>query len=244
MRRLDRSDSGGSGDSARMRVVPWRGGSGSGLVTRSPEAAAPSADEIRRLCEDAHCDGFTELMTTALSAAECGPYRSAGFETAVSLVLLVREVSPHRHDLGTDRAPAASIRSGTDVDWPAIVQVDAAAFDAFWHLDRAGIEHALAATESSILRVAIDDEDEPVGYTVTGINGGHAFVQRVAIDPRVQGRGVGGACLDDAIDWARRHGVRRIMVNTEHHNTTALALYRSRGFERQRAGLVVMRVRL
>jgi ribosomal protein S18 acetylase RimI-like enzyme len=228
---------------SHLRVVAWRTGAGTGLITRSPDSPPPTPDDIRSVCERARASGYDELLTTALGPAECAPFRTCGFTTHVALVLLVRDLA-HRTETRTAAASPITIRTAGDRDWAAIEHIDRAAFDDFWHLDRVGLGHALGATAISLLRIADDADGAPVAYTVTGINHAHGFVQRVAVHPDRQRRGIAGACLDDAISWAIASDARHLMVNTEHHNDAALRLYASRRFERQRDGLVVMRLAL
>lgn len=46
-------------------------------------------------------------------------------------------------------------------------------------------------------------------------------------------RGIGRALLAEAVDWARRSGVRKLELHVFPHNEAAIALYESAGFERE-----------
>jgi ribosomal protein S18 acetylase RimI-like enzyme len=79
-----------------------------------------------------------------------------------------------------------------------------------------------------------------VGYAITGRAGGHGFLQRLAVHPAWQRRGVGRALVLDGLTWLQRRGVERVVVNTQLENRKALALYESLGFRREPRGLSVL----
>jgi ribosomal-protein-alanine N-acetyltransferase len=126
-------------------------------------------------------------------------------------------------------------------DAGSVLAIDAAAFPSFWRLDQVGLDDALSATPSVRYRVAVDGDGAPVGYAVTGRAGPRGYLQRLAVHPAAQGRGIGGALVIDALRWLRRWSAREALVNTQEDNGTALALYERLGFEREPEGLAVLR---
>ncbi len=64
---------------------------------------------------------------------------------------------------------------------------------------------------------------------------GEAGIRMLAVDPAVQGRGVGRALTGACIDRARASGRRRIILHTGDWMAAAKHLYESLGFERQTA---------
>lgn len=52
----------------------------------------------------------------------------------------------------------------------------------------------------------------------------------LAIDPRLHGRGVGRAMIDDALTHLRADGIKRVELYAEADNTQALAFYQRLGF--------------
>ncbi len=57
-----------------------------------------------------------------------------------------------------------------------------------------------------------------------------ADLHRVVVAPDQRGRGIGGALVEAGITWAaERHGLR-MLLEVEHDNAAALALYRRLGF--------------
>ncbi len=56
-------------------------------------------------------------------------------------------------------------------------------------------------------------------------------LSNVAVLPDFRGRGIAGHLVDKAIDHARRHDVRYLVLEVRPENTIALHLYQHRGFE-------------
>jgi predicted N-acetyltransferase YhbS len=127
----------------------------------------------------------------------------------------------------------------TTADINDILQVDRRAFPDGLALDLMGLRHSLTATPTVHLgsvRSALNLE----GFTIAGRVGRIAYLQRLAVDPEAQGHGIGTALVDQTLRWARRHGARRMVVNTQQTNTTALRLYTRLGFESASTDLTVM----
>ena len=135
--------------------------------------------------------------------------------------------------------PERPTRRARSRDREQVLEVDGRAFDAFWHIDDEGLDHAIRATPQSRFRVAEEDE-RIAGYAVTGRAGEQGYLQRLAVDPERHRRGWGTSLVADALRWLRRHGVTRTVVNTQIGNEPAVALYRATGFRLLPLGLTVL----
>jgi ribosomal protein S18 acetylase RimI-like enzyme len=216
----------------RLRVGVWRGDDSIAYVAPVTDRA-PSAPMVRHACEVLARRGFREVLTAALTEQERVGFVAEGFEVRDSLHLLA-------HDL-TDvpRAPRASSRRGRKRDRPGALAVDHAAFPPFWRLDDGGLHEALTATPTARFRVASVNRSV-VGYCVTGRGGRRGYLQRLAVLPELQGRGIGRALVADALQWLERRGVTNTVVNTQVENERALQLYLAMGFRLQPSGLEVL----
>jgi ribosomal protein S18 acetylase RimI-like enzyme len=221
----------------RARAAPWRGDANIVLLAPWPDAPAPSTDFIRHCLELLAAQGFTTVITSALAPQEQRPFLAAGFDEHEGLHLLGHDLS----DLAP-RPARPALRRGRRADREGALVVDRAAFDAFWRLDRRGLQDALDATPSVRFRVAaLDGRTSLSAYAVSGRSGRHGYLQRLAVDPGHQRRGLGRALALDALHWLRRHGVVQAVVNTQLDNLGALELYRGLGFRLEPAGLAVLR---
>ena len=179
------------------------------------------------------------MLTSALGPAEQVPFLDAGYQVCQILRLLeiglTRPIEAPPPELGL------RIRSARRRDMGPILELDAAAFDAFWRFDAEALVEAAHATPRNRRRVAQRD-GRVVGYTMTGRSGRTGFVQRLAVDPDHHGRGTGRVLLVDSLSWLQRSGATRALVNTQPGNDQALALYRSAGFNQRPEGLAVLRL--
>lgn len=114
-------------------------------------------------------------------------------------------------------------------DLPAIVAVDNQAFAPPWQLQEEEIRQALRMAASAV--VAIED-GEMIGYQISTRRHTSGHLARLAVLPAAQGRGVGGALLDNLIHNFNQRGIRSLTVNTQESNHRSQRLYFRYGFAR------------
>jgi ribosomal protein S18 acetylase RimI-like enzyme len=215
----------------RFRVGPWRGDARIAYV--APAAGRPAAVATIEQCLSSLAGrGYRSVLTSALTSAEQGPFLAAGFDIHERLHLL-------RHDLHhiPDSAPIR-LRRALRFDHRAVLDLDGLAFDPFWRFDQRGLSDARRATPASRFRVA--EADGLAGYAITGRAGPVGYLQRLAVHPDQQHRGIGTALVVDSLTWVRSRGATSLLVNTQEHNATALGLYEHLGFVREIDGLAVL----
>lgn len=206
------------------------------LLTTVMDAPPPSREFVRRCLGLLAEQGFQKVVTGALSLEEQSGFLDAGFTVHEQLHLLLRDRS----------VPLPPFPAGPALRrawwWRAgrALQVDAAAFSPFWRLDKVGLKEALAATPLRRFRVAMSRKRAVLGYSICGAAGGRGFVQRLAVAPEAQGRGVGKRLLLDGLAWLCDAGALQVAVNTQIGNDAALHLYLSVGFREDPRGLCVL----
>lgn len=201
-------------------------------------------------------EGYHRVITSALNPTEQQGFLAAGFSVREHLHLLAHPLGPRttpsrrggrRIETVPSRAAgpdtmrdtaSATVRRARRRDRSAVLRIDGQAFDSFWRFDADGLRDALTATPVSRFRVALSDR--VVGYAVTGRSQYRGYLQRLAVEPSEQGRGIGRALVQDALTWLRRRGATSVLVNTQESNLAALALYEDLGFERRPDGLDVL----
>lgn len=219
---------------SRLRVTAWQGQPmvalvGPGRTTRNL-APAEILGCLRTLAERE----VQAAVTPALSPQEAEAFFRAGFRLHEQLHLLARPIT------GPPPAVTARLRRGWPWDRTRVLEVDNKAFEQFWQFDAFSLREARRATPASRFEVATGPGGV-VGYAVTGRAGGRGYLQRLAVDPATQGQGIGASLVNDCLTWLYRKGVSMALVNTQEHNSRALALYERLGFVRQREGLLVLR---
>jgi ribosomal-protein-alanine N-acetyltransferase len=222
----------------QYRIGSWRGHSQTGYLAPLTAPEHISRAGLDRARERLARRGYREVLTAALTAAEQPVFHSAGFTVHERLHLLCHDLS----DIAAARPDGYRIRRARRWERRAILAVDHAAFDPFWRLDLVSLVEAIQATPVSRVRVAVDGGI--VGYAVTGHAGDMGYVQRLAVSPGHQGRGLATALVDDALTWLRSRNATAASVNTQEANERALLLYERTGFVRVEPGLAVLRCEL
>lgn len=221
----------------RYRVGTWRGDPRRGYVAPLSPPQYSSARAVRSLVERLASRGHDEILTAALTEPEQRTFLDAGFEVLERLHLL-------QHDLAVlpTRTHRVRLRRARPWERDRVLAVDHRAFEPFWRLDHESLREAVQATTSARFAVAVDSSGI-VGYAISGAAHGHAYLQRLAVDPRAQGRGVGLELVADGLRWMAPRA-SSASVNTQERNSSALRLYERVGFRRVEPGLCVLRLRL
>jgi RimJ/RimL family protein N-acetyltransferase len=83
-----------------------------------------------------------------------------------------------------------------------------------------------------IVAESVDGDGRPViiGHVCIEPIDDEAAEMAIAVADAWQRRGVGRAMLAEAIDWAQRHDIRRLVASMQWGNTAVLALVRSMGY--------------
>lgn len=215
---------------------PWRADGSVAFLVPVPDGPAPSTEFVRRCMQHLASQGYERVVTGALAPHEQAGFLEAGFSVYEHLHLLLfhpsRGVAPI--------PPGPRLRRAGPWRRRQLLDVERAAFPAFWHLDATGLRHAVQATSQHRLRVVLWPRRRVGGYAICGASAGRGFVQRLAVAPEAQGHGLGKRLLLDGVHWLCGLGVREVAVNTQEGNGAALALYRSAGFRDDPVGLAVL----
>jgi ribosomal protein S18 acetylase RimI-like enzyme len=213
-----------------VRIADWHGRTDVASLAVRGRGPLESAS-VERLLDRVRAAGYREVVTNALAPAATLPLVDAGFAVRGRLRVLV-------HDFANLPPMSNRTRRGRRNERNAILAADQAAFDEFWHLDADGLREAARATPSSHLRVT--RETGPLGYALFGRAAADGYVQRLAVRPEAQGRGLGAALVTDGCNWLRRRGAVRAYVNTQSDNDRAYELYERVGFRPLPVGLCVL----
>lgn len=78
--------------------------------------------------------------------------------------------------------------------------------------------------------IVLESGDRVLGYGILSIAAGEAHILNLCVDPVHRSRGYGETMLDEILRRARAADVEEIFLEVRPSNTTAIALYRKKGF--------------
>lgn len=236
---------------AVLRVTPWHGEPNAVQVV-AVAGPGPTAEELADVVRDLEQRGVRRVVTSALAVVDQSAFRRAGFVDHEHLLLLHRPLHGSMH--GPRRWPlqwraARRTRPVRADDRDDVLAMDRRAFahsSAVWQVDHAALLDAARATDEHRWRLVRRSPATtgPAGHALTGRTGRSGFLQRLAVHPAAEGRGVGSLLVADALRWLVRIGARHAFVNTQPGNQRARSLYERHGFTVLPDGLDVLRLDL
>lgn len=168
--------------------------------------------------------GAPSVMSPPLPASAHSPWLEAGYEPYLDLALMRLELTEQ------PKSPNHLVVDGSDISMECLLSIDAAAFSPFWRFDEHGMREALEATGTSDTLVIRDAEGGAAGFAIVGYGSAVAYLQRVAVQPKWQGQGMGRSLVRAAARRARRNGAKILLLNTQYDNTPAIGLYEEEGY--------------
>ena len=179
--------------------------------------------------------GAPAVLSSPLAPSARKPWESAGFVEYLDLALM-------RLDLESSvPAPQHLVVRDEDYDLDQMLSIDHAAFDPFWRFGHTALVESTQATSRSSVFVIRDGDLGITGYVVVGYGHAISYLQRVAVDPLWQGKGMGRSLIRAAARSARRHGSKALLLNTQLDNDPAIGLYESEGYIQLPESLAVLK---
>lgn len=213
---------------AAWRLRPGAGDRAAGQLVFLDHTRHPSDHDVAAALTEARRRGYRTVRTSALFPAAAAVVERAGFAVADRLALLRLGV------LDPATWPPANGATHALRPWHrrAAAAVDRAAFGAGWGNDVAGLLEIERATPRHRSRwVPRPDARAAVaGVALTGAAASTGYLQRLAVAPDLQGRGLGTALVADALAWMHALQLTEALVNTGVDNQPALGLYARFGF--------------
>jgi ribosomal protein S18 acetylase RimI-like enzyme len=154
-----------------------------------------------------------------------GPHLGAwGFVPLTDVVTLVK------YDRALPRAsvPATEVHPARERHIPALIAVDRAAFEPYWWNSMETYRRRMMASSHFVFA---ELDGRVVGFAEGDRHWPRAHINRLAVHPSWQTRGIGKLLLNHISRALWRAGAMQITVNTQADNLGSLRLYGRRGFE-------------
>jgi ribosomal protein S18 acetylase RimI-like enzyme len=204
-------------------------------------------DEIATLVELAASGGAIDLMHgLAARATELGFrllvaseqserrreefYAAAGFGEVEDIVIYELVRVRARHPL-SGALRFEPFRRGDATQFEELLDLDHRAFPWMWWNCRAEIINYID-TDGVAIDIGRDASGRAVAYVGTTRFRTWGHLDRIAVDPALQGRGLGRAALDYAVMSLASSGAKRVGLSTQAANTRSRRLYEAYGFRR------------
>lgn len=149
--------------------------------------------------------------------------RRHGFQTATRVITLAKT------DRTTPRLNPvqATLRSATKPDYGTVAAIDRAAFDPLWWRSEESVcRHAATASRFLVAEL----RGMVVGYAEREQHACQGHVNRLAVSPSQQARGIGGALLRATLERLWDGGAEIVSLNTQATNHASRRLYERFGF--------------
>ncbi len=135
------------------------------------------------------------------------------------------------------------LRDAEERDWPAVVALNEASVEDLSPMDAARLA-TLAAWACYFRVIEVEGQvaafllafRKGAGYdgAVFGLFGRRAddfvYIDRIVVDARRRGRGLGGRLYDDIVNFTRAEGVGRLLCEAYVTNAASLGFHDARGF--------------
>ena len=122
-----------------------------------------------------------------------------------------------------------TIHSANMNDMDTLFDIDKQAFSPMWQMTHEDMRHARRA--AAVCTMALDG-DEIVGFQLSTMHHHNGHLARLAVLPKMQGKGVGSALVSDLVRYFNRRHLDYISVNTQLSNPSSHHLYTKLGFIR------------
>jgi len=209
---------------------PWRHRAEIATVVEV-SGGASAAELYRGFLAQAGCEG----MQLAL-VSEYSERRKEEFYVKVGMAQLEQIIV---YEIGSLRPPRhrpldlrfQQVTAGTPELQAQLLALDHRAFPWLWWNSSAELDQYLGSAGVSIW-LAHDQNGVPIAYVGTTLLRSWGHLDRIAVDPTLQGQGLGRKALDFAIATLISQGARRVALSTQANNTASRALYEKFGFRR------------
>ena len=195
-------------------------------------AATASAIDLLHGFVDAS-DGHGVKLVVASEQAERRKrqfYAGAGFDLIEEIVVYeMARIRPVSADTRGLRFEPFDCRDSSQLD--ELLELDNQSFPWLWW-NSAGEFHDYANAPGVEIDLGRDERGRLLAYVGTTRFRTWGHLDRIAVDPEVQGRGLGKAALDHAVMKLARAGARRVGLSTQARNIRSRQLYESYGFKR------------
>ena len=210
-------------------IGPWR--NRPEIASVENLVAVRHLEELLRAAVERCADQGDELMLTVELDSRRSParYERAGLEMLEEVITYEIGISREPWS-GSDYLRLVRVDANDEAAIDLVTGIDQASFPWLWRNNRAEFDVYLQTPGVEVW--LIEEDCEPVGYFGVTLFPDWGHLDRVAVVPEQQGRGLGLETLGLAVDVMRQRGARRAGLSTQRTNRRSQRLYERFGFQR------------
>jgi ribosomal protein S18 acetylase RimI-like enzyme len=210
-------------------IGPWR--NRPEIASIEDLVAVRHMEELLRAAVERCAEHGDDLVLTVELDSRRSParYERAGLEMLEEVITyemgIVREPWS-----GSDRVRLVRVNATDEAGIERVTNIDQASFPWLWRNNRMEFDVYLHTPGVEVWLV--EAGDAPVAYFGVTLFPDWGHLDRIAVVPEQQGRGLGLETLGLAVDTMRRRGARRVGLSTQRTNRRSQRLYERFGFRR------------
>src|SRR5918998_1224476 len=210
-------------------IGPWR--NRPEIASIESLVAVRHLEELLRAALERCAEQGDELMLTVELDTRRSParYERAGLEMLEEVITY--EMGIRREPWsGSDHIRLVRVDADDEAALDLVTRIDQESFPWLWRNNRAEFDVYLHTPGVEVWLVEADDT--PVAYFGATLFPDWGHLDRIAVVPEQQGRGLGLETLGLAVDTMRQRGARRVGLSTQRSNRRSQRLYEQFGFQR------------
>lgn len=223
-----------------LRVVvsrPWREGRPVLGVQFMACSASQRAATVAAIAPAARDHGFETVLSPMLSDADAAPFVANGYAPSRSVVVMDGPIAGDGVGLVGGALPrGVTVGPALPKHLDGVLAVDAVSFDDFWRYGKADL---CELAPRHVTLVALDENEQVVGYTMGSVAGRQGNLVRLAVSPPWRRHAVASGLVAAMASQMRGLRAVRMMLCTQVENTAAQHLYGRLGFRQMGAPLSI-----
>ncbi len=124
-------------------------------------------------------------------------------------------------------------------DIETLLEIDGKIFSSYWKNSYSNFVETMKSCNNNHL-FKIFSDNELRGYAILGETRGFSYLQRFGVDKDFQKQGIGDNLLKYVLSFAKSKNYKKMKLNTQENNKSALRLYTKNSFSVSKKKLLIM----
>ena len=176
--------------------------------------------------------------SSMISEVEAKRWLRAGWVQKHSLLICESNLKDIKQLNQSDSKPIEHTRFNLS-DIETLLKVDGKIFGSYWKNSYSNFVETMKSCNNNHL-FKIFSDNELRGYAILGETRGFTYLQRFGVDKDFQKQGIGDNLLKYVLSFAKSKNYKKMKLNTQENNKSALRLYTNNSFSVSKKKLLIM----